>query len=1522
MPPEPIPPEVRAVRRDVSRLVTERNTFLHEAARSGVVDHGRLNEIDENIGELLDDILPLIDPCDASEAEPLVLLPVRLETRFETAGGHTTLRVRIYPDEIHVDDLVRGLTSEEATAGEAYWTAAWTDPVPEDAWTDFVAAVGAERAGWVAHARMPTNLAERGTAAAPAFSQAAVRGPRNVVARALPDRIVVLAIQGGQASQAVGRPIPRDLSISPIPVEGDEATRIADALTIPPGSEWLVDYDRAVEVGMAVTVTLAGGQAPIERVIALGTRASLAPSAAADELEDLLTGHRFRAGLDLLPQGTPTNNAEAARSPYRARTAPEPPALALPAAKSGSDASAAAGLLGIDAAVLTGLVGDGTGEQAIAKAINTALWAPGWGEYLNRLDEQGVPGVVDAQRESARGLFGDHVRGRGAAPAIHVGAQPYGLLPVSNLRSWVPQTGETTAGIVKVVRGLLDRWRFAANRRVPQVRPGQADIDATILEVLGSSPVLQGLRVRPVVSDEVSGAVIAALGLDRREYEAERMSTAAVMSDLLGADAAKMTVGSLHLETRPLPLPLASARDAEFIDALLGTPSQVLAVDSVLQALLVLAWQSSELDVAKASPASVLPSLVELVDLEPHLKMQATAMLARGDTAGPDEFYGVVTQMQQAGVSVGGPSMLREYQPAEQIQTSLAEVALSAPVTAQAKTVGAAALAGWLHAMGYRGEVRAAMQEIGKTDLEARRLAVAEALDCSSHRLDAWATAIVSERHGLKTSRPSRGGRGLTIGAYGVVENVRPQAAAVDGWIHAPTTRHAIAAGMLRSSHLNHLPTSGPATDGGPFSIDLSSRRIRTAAQVIDGVRQGQQLGALVGYQIERGLALASLARLQLSLRTIAPLVARRLHDRDGTDPQAAQESVAARNVVDGVLLLKLHAPGDPALRAALDQVPENVYLDPGDWDPLTDAEWSTVTRIMREAAQTIDAVADIMLSESVLQFAGGNPHRAAAAMDAMSTGASPSDTIDVLEAQDSGERLTHRALAVVGDDAPASGWNSNRPRALVEPRLEAWAAAHLGDPSEIVVAEAEGRRITLAEAGFAALDLVYAADLAALERTLRMAIPDIGEAELAVTRDSSWPAALRALGQAVGLAATLRALFAGSHPLVPLDLTRPGEKATRNLEAALPELNARVTALVASLGAAVAGLESTIATIPAEGIVEDPAEAAAFAQASYALDPFGIPLEPWPDRPLDVSWVRDAWHGADARRLNAQACVDRLTALPSTTPASTALDAAQEVASAVLGDAFIVVPLLEPGSGTDVFVEALADPAFVAPPASTLRRFVRDVGTVRQQVTRLSEALLLGGALGHPRALGVVQLSERTKTGPAEGTTHWLAGPLPAEGPWPTSSVAHIVFDQIGTVDADAAVAGLVVDAWVEDLPAQPGPKADPNDPRPGRARTGLAIRSNSASSRPPQALLSAVSPDGKRWTTDSLRGVIEQTLELAQVRMVTLERLAGEGLVLPALYTRSSSLQGSQYYLEFSKLAELATSFVATPFVKEQKP
>ncbi|HEU4839949.1 MAG TPA: hypothetical protein VFT09_00855, partial [Ilumatobacteraceae bacterium] len=648
----------------------------------------------------------------------------------------------------------------------------------------------------------------------------------------------------------------------------------------------------------------------------------------------------------------------------------------------------------------------------------------------------------------------------------------------------------------------------------------------------------------------------------------------------------------------------------------------------------------------------------------------------------------------------------------------------------------------------------------------------------------------------------------------------------------------------------------------------------------------------------------------------------RRLHDADDADDDEAKEAVAANNVVDGVLLLSLHPPSDAArlaaLLAKLDEPPTNPYLEDGDWPPLDGSERAAVAQILREAADTVDAVADVMLSESVLQHAGGNPYRAAAAMDAMSDGATPSDTVDVLEVPDSADVLTHEVLAIVAGPLPASGWNTARPRALAEPRLEAWATAHLGDPGDIVLADAGGRLVTLADGGVCALDLVHAVDVAAFELALRVGIPDLDGAALAVTRDAAWPAAARPIGQVVGLATALRSVLAGAMPLLPDDLVRPSMMPTRDTSGSRDELTARLTGLAAALGAAADAFGSVVAAVPDDGIVDSTATVALVTgQAFAALEPFGIAVHPVAERPLDLSWARDAWSTAQARGLAASALVAQLTALPADATLAQVVDLAQDVVAAVFGDGFLVVPVLGPGT-TDPFADAVAAPAFPPPARSAVRRFVRDVATVRPQVSRLSEALLLEQALGRTRHVAVVQLAERGADGPAPGTDRWLAGPLPPEGPWPAASVTHVVVDAVGTIGADVAVAGLSLDSWLEFLPAQPGPKAKPDDPRPGRARTGLAIRCNGASARPPQAILCAVSPDGRRWTTDGLRGVIEQTLDLARARLVTLERLAGEATILPALYERSSSLQG-QRFLDFTKLTTVATPYVAMPFVKE---
>src|SRR4051794_28420724 len=56
---------------------------------------------------------------------PLVLFPVRVESRFVSSGTRTELLVRVYPDEVQVDAHDPGLTENERAWGCHFWTQMW-----------------------------------------------------------------------------------------------------------------------------------------------------------------------------------------------------------------------------------------------------------------------------------------------------------------------------------------------------------------------------------------------------------------------------------------------------------------------------------------------------------------------------------------------------------------------------------------------------------------------------------------------------------------------------------------------------------------------------------------------------------------------------------------------------------------------------------------------------------------------------------------------------------------------------------------------------------------------------------------------------------------------------------------------------------------------------------------------------------------------------------------------------------------------------------------------------------------------------------------------------------------------------------------------------------------------------------------------------------------------------------------------------------------------------------------------------
>ena len=100
----------------------------------------------------------------------------------------------------------------------------------------------------------------------------------------------------------------------------------------------------------------------------------------------------------------------------------------------------------------------------------------------------------------------------------------------------------------------------------------------------------------------------------------------------------------------------------------------------------------------------------------------------------------------------------------------------------------------------------------------------------------------------------------------------------------AASLNQAATAALLRNGHLSHGGTAN-----GPLALDLSSARVRLAQGLLDGVRAGQPLGALLGYRFERRLHELRLDELTDEFRTIAPGAA-----RTGTAPCRGRSSTVS----------------------------------------------------------------------------------------------------------------------------------------------------------------------------------------------------------------------------------------------------------------------------------------------------------------------------------------------------------------------------------------------------------------------------------------------------------------------------------------------------------------------------------------------------------------------------------------------------------------------------------------------------
>ena len=1299
----------------------------------------------------LEAALALPDPTVGLRAgTPIALLPVRLETRYVSDAAGPALLVRVYPDEIHIDDHEPELTDLELDAATAYWTRIWRagrDDVAEEraAFVGLCGRVGVNRALWVEKATRPDD-ATRPSQPTPPGDQlpaepvlagtdhAADGFGRAAVTRVLPDRWTVLGYRGRtQMLRVDGNPIPDPLTVGPPP------NRPAVDPGGPPlddASRWLADFDAAVAAGMGIRCQLQAPGESFDRLIVLGVRASEAPDASAARLHELLDVQRYTSGLGFVPVGAPTNNTGSARSAWSRR--PDG-ATAFDAARSDagdavSRATVTAAAFGLDTAAFSGVAYAATAHAPGAKDLPTALFPATIGYFLGVLLD---PLVGDAMIDTVRELFIDWVRPLGPLPTLRVGAQPYGVLPVTSIDRWQPAAGDPAklTRLAGRTRQLRTEWLGAtlpaAARHVPHVGSATsvADPDQELLDIFARDALSGTYRLRPVRGVRIARGEAELLP----SLKPDPSDVAEAVHELFDGGPVFSRITHFVYDRRTTRIrrslvlagdlseddPLPELDGANYLDFLArrGDRAGSFAGPGSDTLFFALARLSCALADAEAALHLTGPGVFASARaaLEPELVDAAGTRTPTGARLLARAASDVVPQLP------AGQTVAQFLGTATEAQV----VALNLPNVTT----------GFWHTTVVR-QAFGALAALPTAVLD--RLARAT-LDACSHRLDAWLTAFATRRLAdLRATAPT----GVHLGGYGWVENLHadPEPQPVTdlpagetgplvtepgtaGYVLAPSPTHASAAALLLSGHLSHRGASGAAA--GVFAVDLHSDRARLALWLLDGVRQGQPLGALLGYLLERGLHERSRPGLELDrfirpLRALAPLVADALHDVDPTVD--AVESVSASAVVDGLRLLERFERDASQLDAAL-----------------TGADAGQRAAVLAEIGAlrgTADALADLLLAETTYQVTAGNVARAAASLDALGNGLAQPPEPEVTQTPRYGFAHRHRLLALVPvDDGVPEGWaaGAQRPRRLAEPRVDAWAAAHLGPADRIraVVRDDAGviTQVTAADLGLCALDLL----LGEVDPGVAIGDPDF---------PADFPADAVPLEDALIHAGWLRDAVCGSRPLRPADLL-----GTNSVH--LDEVAARAATAAQDYRAAAAQLgtdpPAALATLAGYGVTGLDAAAAA----------------------------------AETGRV-----IARLDELRSATPGPDFADhPAVQTLRAIFGDAFPVLPLVDaPGEWSSALND---DPAFLGGDPAAAVAWVQQVGLVRAPVERF---LLATG--GGPLAVAQHPPAPR-----------WAGLPL-ADGAEPAADVTSVLVHGAGA--GAARLAGFVVDEWADVVPVR----------------------------------------------------------------------------------------------------------------------
>lgn len=819
-------------------------------------------------------------------------------------------------------------------------------------------------------------------------------------------------------------------------------------------------------------------------------------------------------------------------------------------------------------------------------------------------------------------------------------------------------------------------------------------------------------------------------------------------------------------------------------------------------------------------------------------------------------------------------------------------------------------------------DVMGHLADISTVDLEKL---LAEHLDVTSYRLDAWISGLANRR--LEESRALQKD-GLFLGAYAWVENLRPGGIRKEvtnlpdgftsqddtvytdedneGYIHAPSINHAISAAILRSGYLANDDAEGDLTNR--MAVNLSSARVRKALQLINGLRNGLDLASILGYQFEKGLHEryneAELDKFIYPLRKKFPLIV-------PIEVSTEDANQTTSNVVHGLDLLEsiteeIENQPDASQESLYDYLSQNDFAKCPAWlkdfvnehgsDNEADRkkELRALIKEIDEMADAFDALGDVAISESVYQIVNGNHVRAAAMLSALGDG-KILPTPQIVDTPRTGRVVTHKVILNFEEaDGKPVNWNMTlTARAKAEPALNHWLAGRIGDPQDyycqlINPATEDVYSVQLHELPIQAIDLLFLlssnsksgnADLLDLiTHSLRKRENLDAEVTLKIdftTRNNTWPAEAKSFYELDWLLGQLKSIIHDARPIgfsdvhIPQenpDVDNPENYDLANLQGRINQIHGDLKQFIDLVKTFMSSNPSLVSNSSFNTAQQHLIDAMTYGITNLMADLKGEQDEEASKMILDrLQKVIELLE----KRYQETNEIKQRAALASST-----YQKAQELIKAakkILGEDFPFMPVF-----SNAVKNEIKDQVNLSESDSLLRNHTGDfpmeewlqgIANVRAKLYAV-EMLKM-----HPNN----EVDLQPVQFPYFEGDHWLGMPFPETFETKEDRLSLVLINAPAATEPEKQ-RGLLIDEWVEIIPN-------------AKETTGVAFQYDQPDATPPQSILLAVSPKpvtaSSKWEWDDLVYTLMDTLELAKNRTVEPDQLEQSmlGQVLPAV-------------------------------------